>query len=305
MTTVHVPILTGPIIEALIEPVRTASAPAVIVDFTLGGGGHTNALLDELAKLPEGGAGHRVLAFDRDPEALARATTRFAREIAEGRLELKHARMSETGPHLEGRNLLGCLADLGFSSDQMDQGARGFSFQSEGPLDMRMDPTDGVSAADYLRQVTEAELTRVLTEYGEERFAKRIASSLIQLRRQGKLPETTHALSVAVVRALPAGARHGRIHAATRTFQALRIAVNQEFEELDWLLSDGILFLKPGGRAAILSFHSLEDRRVKQAFKDPEGPCRPLSKKPLEPDEGEIQSNPRARSAKLRIAERK
>ena len=302
MSTVHVPILVGPIIEGLGEVFSATQEPHWLVDFTLGGGGHTAAFLEMLQ-----GTHHRVLSLDRDPNAVARGRERFAREINQGRLEIQQSKMSAASPLLQGRPILGCLADLGFSSDQMDHAGRGFSFQADGPLDMRMDPHEGVSAHEYLKQVTEAELVRILTEYGEERFGRRIAASLIQLRRQGKLPKTTHELSLAIVKSIPAFARHGRIHAATRTFQALRIAVNDELEELDWLLSDGILFIKPGGRAAILSFHSLEDRRVKQVFKASKSErslWHQITKKPIEADDVEVRNNPRARSAKLRIAER-
>lgn len=305
MTTVHVPILVQPIVEALIEPFRSLpqdAPPHCLVDFTLGGGGHTNAFLEALASA--GLSKHRVVAFDQDEEAIERAGKRFEREISEGRLEIHRARFSETGPILTGKRVLGFLADLGFSSDQMEAAARGLSFQLEGPLDMRLDPSRGVTCYEYLKQVSERDLEEVLREYGEEKFSRRIASAIIQRRRERKLPETTKELASLVVSALPASARHGRIHAATRTFQALRIAVNEELNELDWLLESGILFLVPGGRAAIISFHSLEDRKVKVVFKDPSSPVRPLTKKPIEASEEEVRANPRSRSAKLRIAER-
>ncbi|MCM2324715.1 MAG: 16S rRNA (cytosine(1402)-N(4))-methyltransferase RsmH [Oligoflexia bacterium] len=308
-STVHVPILVEPIVRALIEPFEalTDDAPAHwLVDFTLGGGGHTAALLEALAGQPRL-ARHRVLALDQDPQAIERARTRFAGELAEGRLEIQTRRFSEAEDLLAQRPILGMMADLGFSSDQMDTAARGLSFQAEGPLDMRLDPTRGRSCREYLTQVSEAELARILEEYGEERFARRIASALVQRRRERKLPTTTKELADLVVHAIPAGARHGRIHAATRTFQALRIQINEEMNELDCLLGRAILFLKPGGRVAILSFHSLEDRKVKQAFRgDREElpPFKPLTKKPLEADEAETNRNPRSRSAKLRVAEK-
>jgi 16S rRNA (cytosine1402-N4)-methyltransferase len=204
---------------------------------------------------------------------------------------------------MKGRPVLGLMADLGFSSDQMDDPSRGLSFQGSGPLDMRLDTSQGQTLKDYLHQVTEAELADVIQEYGEERFARRIAGAIIQARRDKNLPQSTQDLSNLIVRAIPPGARHGRIHAATRTFQALRISVNQEMEELDCLLKDVILSLGIGGRVAILSFHSLEDRKVKQAFRGmPQ--FEPLTKKPIEASEDEVAANPRSRSAKLRIAER-
>ncbi|MCM2277641.1 MAG: 16S rRNA (cytosine(1402)-N(4))-methyltransferase RsmH [Oligoflexia bacterium] len=303
-STVHVPILVEPIVRALVEPYQLLPEDAPVhwlVDFTLGGGGHTAALLEALASAPRT-ARHKVLSLDQDPEALERARMRFARELEQGRLEIARRRFSEAEDLLEGRPVLGMMADLGFSSDQMDSAERGLSFQSEGPLDMRLDPTRGRSCREFLSQVSEDELGRILQDYGEERFARRIASAIIQRRREKKLPTTTRELAELIVRAIPAGARHGRIHAATRTFQALRIAVNEEMNELDCLLGRAILFLKPGGRAAILSFHSLEDRKVKHAFR--QEPFEPLTRKPLEADEAETSRNPRARSAKLRIAER-
>lgn len=291
--TAHVPILVGPIVSALTEPPFTEGW---IVDCTLGGGGHTAALLDAVAARD----GIRVLSVDQDAEAVERGRARFERQISAGRLEIIHSRFGELD--LSGRKIIGLMADLGFSSDQLEDAGRGVSFQSDGPLDMRLDPSRGRSARELLAQVTERELEKILVEFGEERFARRIASAVVSARRNKELPSTTQELVRLVARATPASARHGRIHVATRTFQALRIAVNDELGELDSLLSRVILFLEKGGRAAILSFHSLEDRRVKQAFKG-EG-FKPLTKKPLEADEEEIRRNPRSRSAKLRIAEK-
>jgi 16S rRNA (cytosine1402-N4)-methyltransferase len=306
VSTVHIPILVEPILNALLEPFRALpeDAPShYYVDCTLGGGGHTSAFLEAFAQDPKLQK-HRVLAFDQDARAIERARARFSREIEEGRLELFHKRFSEIEEILEGKPVLGLLADLGFSSDQMDDPSRGLSFQAEGPLDMRMDPERGVSCRDYLFRVSEAELEEVLREYGEERFSRRIASAIMQSRREKRLPSTTKELSELVVRAIPPAARHGRIHAATRTFQALRIVVNEELNELDCLLNRVILKLKTGGRVAILSFHSLEDRKVKHVFRGKDVPFEPLTKKPIEADEAEVRMNPRSRSAKLRVATR-
>lgn len=307
MNTVHIPILLGPIVESLVEPFKqlpSGAEPHYLVDCTLGGGGHTSAFLELFASDPLLKR-HKVISFDQDAQAVARAQARFAKEIAEGRLEVVHSRFGEAEQHLEGREVLGMMADLGFSSDQLEDADRGLSFSREGPLDMRLDPSRGTSARDYLARVTEKELADRIFELGEERYSRRIAGAIIESRRKGELPRTTTALAELVSRAVPPPARHGRIHAATRTFQALRILVNEELEELDCLLSRVILKVKPGGRVAILSFHSLEDRKVKQVFKDREGPFLPLTKKPQEADEEEIRRNPRSRSAKLRIAERK
>lgn len=303
--TVHVPILVEPIVKGLTEPLAKLGPDAEsqwLVDCTLGGGGHTGALLEALASEPAL-TRHKVLSVDQDAGAISRARSRFERELAQGRLELLHARFSEISPALEGRVVGGLMADLGFSSDQIEDAERGLSFRSDGPLDMRLDPSRGASCRDWLRQVSESELKQVLSEYGEERYSGRIAAAIKRAQAQGAL-ETTRQLAETVERAVPPPARHGRIHAATRTFQALRIAVNEELNELDALLSRVILSVRPGGRVAILSFHSLEDRRVKSEFKRRAGPFEQITKKPIEADELEVQRNPRSRSAKLRIAER-
>lgn len=299
--TIHVPILVKPILEALVEPFAqfaTSSEPYWLVDCTLGGGGHTSVFL----KRPEFQK-HRILALDQDAEAIARAQERFKKEIQEGRLELQHLRFGSASDVIRDRPVLGVLADLGFSSDQLEASDRGLSFQTDAPLDMRLDPNRGISCYELLRQVSETELETILSELGEERFARRIASSIISRRRAKQLPKTTRELVEIVVKAIPVSARHGRIHVATRTFQALRIAVNEELLELDRLLEEVIPQVRVGGRVAIISFHSLEDRKVKQCFKRKEL-FKSLTKKPMQADDEELQMNPRARSAKLRIAER-
>jgi 16S rRNA (cytosine1402-N4)-methyltransferase len=302
--SVHVPILLDPIVQALTEPflrLSESAEPHWIVDCTLGGGGHTTGFLESFFSRPELKK-HRVLSVDQDQNAIERAQTRFKDEIQNGRLEITHRRFSEVGELIRTRPVLGLMADLGFSSDQLESSERGLSFQKPGPLDMRLDPTRGSSCKEFLAQVSESDLEEILREWGEERFSRRIASSIVYLRSQGRLPSTTQELVDAVVRAVPPNARHGRIHVATRTFQALRIAVNEELSELDELLDHVIPYVIPGGRVAILSFHSLEDRKVKLKFKDREK-FLSLHKKPIQADEEEIRRNPRARSAKLRIAE--
>jgi 16S rRNA (cytosine1402-N4)-methyltransferase len=293
------------IVDSLLEPFRAlpaGSPPHWLVDCTLGGGGHTGVFLEAFAREP-GLRSHRILSIDRDLSAIARAKERFAAEISEGRLELVHACFSEAGQVIGERPVLGVLADLGFSSDQLDDSERGLSFQSDGPLDMRLDPSSGMTCRDLLSRATERELERILSEYGEERFARRIAAVIVSRRRQGLLPRTTRELADLVVYSVPPNARRGRIHAATRTFQAFRIAVNDELKELDSLLEHVILSVRPGGRVAVLSFHSLEDRKVKHAFRVKDT-WRAITRKPIEADEVEIIQNPRSRSAKLRIAER-
>ena len=273
-----------------------------MVDCTLGGGGHSGALLKAFSAHPELRK-HKILSLDQDADAIERAQAGFRQEISEGRLEVLHHRFGEAEDLVRSRPVLGLLADLGFSSDQLEDPERGLSFQTKGPLDMRLDPTRGVSCSELLRQIPEIELEALLRELGEERYSRRIASSIVSRRRSGQVPSTTQELVEIVVKALPAHARHGRIHAATRTFQALRIAVNEELEQLDSLLNRVILGVKPGGNISILSFHSLEDRRVKVRFKS-EDLFSPRTKKPLQASDEEIRSNPRARSAKLRIAKR-
>lgn len=302
MSTVHIPILLTPIVNALVEPLLalpTDGAPCWIVDCTLGGGGHTGALLEALARNPAL-AKHKVLSLDQDADAIRRAGERFSKEIQEGRLEIKKSRFSQAQTYFQDKTIFGLMADLGFSSDQIEDPERGLSFQSDGPLDMRLDPTRGRSCRDYLLTVTERELEKVLSELGEERFARRIAAAIVESRRQKALPQTTRELAELIFKSVPPPARHGRIHAATRSFQALRILINEEMNELDSLLSRVILDVKPGGRVAILSFHSLEDRKVKQAFQGEQ--FERLTKKPVIADEAEVQQNPRSRSAKLRIA---
>jgi 16S rRNA (cytosine1402-N4)-methyltransferase len=313
MTTTHVPILVDPIVGQLVEPFlrisrelrpsQTRAATHWMVDCTLGGGGHTKAFLEAFQSHPALQM-HRVLAIDHDPAAIAKAQVRFAAEIAAGRLELVHCKFGEAAHLIRARPVLALMADLGFSSDQLDDAERGFSFQTDGPLDMRMDPSQGKSCQEWLQSVSELALAQCLHDWGEERFSRRIAAAVIESRKAGKLPRTTQELSEIVIRAIPASARHQRIHAATRTFQALRIAVNGELNELDRLLNLSINQVLTGGRIAILSFHSLEDRMVKHHFKAKEQ-FTVLTKKPLRAGAQEIHRNLRARSAKLRIAEKK
>ena len=306
MATVHVPILLDPIVSSLIEALalpQFLQEPCWIVDCTLGGGGHTSEILKQL-QLSAEYSHHRVLAVDQDAAAIARAKLRFEREILEGRLELFHGRMSEVLSILKGRKVAGILADLGFSSDQIEDANRGLSFTREGPLDMRLDPDRGRSCLEYLEEVEERELARVLYEFGEERLSRKIARLIIEARDKGELPTTTLGLAELIARAYPREQRFGRIHPATRSFQALRIELNDELKELDCFLSEIIFSLENGGRVAVLSFHSLEDRKVKHAFRDSHGMFLSLTKKPVEADEAELQRNPRSRSAKLRIAER-
>ena len=308
--TRHLPILVEPIVSALIEPFRllpSNAAPHWIVDCTFGGGGHTAALLGALAQVP---GQHGVLGFDQDPQAIDEGKGHFAEEISEGRLILSVSRMTELEIP-EAQPVLGFLADLGVSSDQLEDPQRGLSFQTGQTLDMRMDPSRPDSAESLLKKLREQDLADLIFELGEERFSRRIASAIVRSRRERCFPKTAQELGELIRRAVPPAARHGRIHAATRTFQALRMAVNQEIEELDFFLQSVILKLRPGGRAALLSFHSLEDRRVKERFRqlarqpgETEGEWKLITPKAVSASEEEVLANPRARSAHLRIIER-
>lgn len=301
-TTLHIPILLEPIVEALVEPLLATAEPSWILDCTFGGGGHTAALL---ARLP---AHHGVIGVDQDEGALVRGKRRLSKDFENGRLKLLHARFGDLdpetlSPHLDGRKVRGILADLGFSSDQLEDPERGISFLRDGPVDMRLDPSQGQSAIEYIRTASEKSIADIIYEFGEERNSRRIARYLVEARQKGELPDRTLGLAALIERAFPPNERGGRIHAATRTFQALRIHVNQELRELDHLLESVILNTEVRSRIAVISFHSLEDRRVKQKFRaDPT--LAELTKKPLEANEQELAANPRARSAKLRIAER-
>jgi 16S rRNA (cytosine1402-N4)-methyltransferase len=299
------------IIEGLIAPFESAPSPGIFIDCTLGGGGHTAAMLERLLSTRLGAA-HRVVSVDQDAGAIAASSARFAEEIGQGRLTLLHSRFSSFPevfpPGLRSMPVLGALADLGFSSDQIDSPERGLSFRLEGPLDMRLDPTRGRTARQLLATESERAIADLLWTLGEERLSRKIAHRIVQARASGQLPDTTTGLATLIAGCFPPPVRHGKIHPATRSFQALRIAVNDELGELDTLL-DVVLpsWVSPGGRAAFLSFHSLEDRRIKQAFSAKGDSARwiPINRKPVEAGEVELASNPRARSAKLRIAERR
>lgn len=275
------------------------------LDGTLGGGGHAEALLQ--ASSPDG----RLLGIDRDPHALAAAAARLA--PFGGRAQLRHGRLSALA-ELAGElaPFDGIVLDLGVSSPQLDQAERGFSFHADGPLDMRMDPTQGESAAELLDRLDLDALVRLLAELGEEPRAGRIARAILD----GRPWRSTLALAACVARA--SGYHGGRTHPATRTFQALRMAVNDELGELDAALATGPDLLAPGGRMAVISFHSLEDRRVKRRFRELAGEDGPRDAfgHPLSPPRfrqpqrrglsgAEADpSNPRARSARLRMIER-
>ncbi|MDE2058317.1 MAG: 16S rRNA (cytosine(1402)-N(4))-methyltransferase RsmH [candidate division NC10 bacterium] len=294
----HLPVLLEEAI-AILQP-RSGGR---YLDATVGLGGHAEAIL--IGSAPAG----YLCGIDRDAEALALAKTRLGR--FESRVELFQGDFAELGAiavENEWGPFDGILFDLGLSSFQLDNASRGFSFMRDGPLDMRMDRQGGEqSAADLLAGISERELARLLQDYGEERWARRIAARIVQERRTQPLTSTAQ-LARLVASAVPRRAWPRRIHVATRTFQALRIAVNDELAGLIRGLQDAVELLTTGGRICIISFHSLEDRVVKETLRGwarSEPPrVHLLTKRPVAPTEREIDANPRARSAKLRAAER-
>ncbi len=304
----HVSILLGescdPLIAGAQSLLKRGMGPACLVDATFGGGGHTAYLLEKLKELQSAWPGLKLVGVDRDLHAIEAGRERFAEALNENRLELVHSRFASLLGHLSGRPLVGLLADFGISSDQLDDASRGLSFLGEGPLDMRMSQESGdPSAFDLLETLTQKQLETILWEYGEERFSRRIAASIIEARHRGELVNSTRDFAQRIIRALPAAHRHGRIHGATRSFQALRMAVNQELQEIEAFLAGPVIKLEPGARVAVLSFHSLEDRLVKQAFRDRKF-FLSLTKKPARASDEEVAQNSRARSARLRVAER-
>jgi 16S rRNA (cytosine1402-N4)-methyltransferase len=290
----HEPVMVAEVLD-LLSPARGG----LFVDCTVGLGGHARALLKAGAT--------RVVGFDSDRDALARARETLAPWA--DRVELRHADYRDLEQALIEQQISridGALADLGVSSLQFDAPGRGFSFQRDEPLDMRMDRSGGETAADLVARASERELADTIFEYGEERFSRRIARAIVEAREDAPV-DTTVRLAAIVRRAIP---RRGamRIDPATRTFQALRIWVNRELEGLDRFLETAVRHLRAGARLVVITFHSLEDRIVKHTFRALErsgdAAVRILTKKPIAPSDAEVQQNPRARSAKLRAAER-
>ncbi len=303
----HIPVLLGPALEGL-----AIREDGLYVDGTFGRGGHSRAILDRL------GNDGRLIAIDRDPMAIASAPDALA---GDPRFELVRGEIAELEGMLAERGLAGnvdgILFDLGVSSPQLDVAGRGFSFRHDGPLDMRMDPDKGIAASDWLQSVDERDLVRTLKQYGEEPHARRVAAAIVAARQRAPLTRTSE-LAEVVKAAVPA--RGQKIHPATKTFQAIRIAINDELGQIAAALDACIGALKAGGRLCVISFHSLEDRIVKRFIRDhsrepeqyrgmPDIPpeFRPLLKpigKPVTADAREIEANARSRSARLRIAER-
>jgi 16S rRNA (cytosine1402-N4)-methyltransferase len=310
MVVFHTPVMVREVIASL-----RCRAGTIFIDGTVGGGGHAEAIL--LCTAPDG----LLIGIDADAEALREAEKRLdpfcKRKI------LVQGNFADMETILAERSIGkvdGILLDLGVSSHQLDTAERGFSFSLDAPLDMRMDRTRGSSAYDLIHTLSEEEMERIIRDYGEERMARRIARSIVENRRRSPI-RTTADLASVVVKALPHAAGRQKIHPATRTFQAFRIAVNDELARLQQALAHGTKQLKPGGRFTVISFQSLEDRIVKEAFHAGEKGCicptdlpvcacglkptlKILTRKPYTPSETEIFDNPRSRSAKLRTAER-
>ncbi len=287
----HVPVLLTEVIEYL--NVRPDGA---YIDATLGGGGHAEAIARRLRQ-------GTVLGMDRDPAALAQARQRLS-EFGD-KVILRQANFAEVDSVCAASGLPpadGLLADLGVSSWQLEDATRGFSFDKPGPLDMRMDPFNPLTAADIINHSRESDLADLIFRLGEERHSRRIARAIMKARPI----DTTTKLALVVSRAVPSRAGFRHLHPATRTFMALRLAVNEEIENLQRFLSKALSVLAPNGRLVILSFHSLEDRPVKQAFARwrQEGRARILTRKVVRPSQEEVGANPRSRSAKLRAAEK-
>lgn len=306
----HVPVLVNEVMDGL-----QLTPGGCYVDCTIGQGGHAEAILNRL--YPD----VFVVGIDRDPGALEVCRDRLARY--RGRFTLVQGNFREVKELVRGQGISlvhGVLFDLGVSRSELEEAGRGFSYWKNGPLDMRMDPNQHRTAADLVNELPEKELARIIRQYGEEPWAERIASFIVERRSACPLKTTSELVQV-IKDAVPASARRRGPHPARRTFQALRIAVNEELEALEEGLAGAVDLLVPGGRIAAISFHSLEDRIIKRFFADKSTPCtcppktpvcvcgkrrelRVITKKPIRPQEDEIRVNPRARSARLRIAER-
>ena len=305
----HLPVMVAEALQQLV-----IDQNGIYLDCTFGRGGHSQGILNQL------GQGGQLLAFDRDADAI---NSDYAQAmLADKRFKLKHSCFSELENIVKSENLEGkvngILLDLGVSSPQLDNPERGFSFLRDGPLDMRMDSNTGVSAQQWLANVDETDLVKVLFDYGEERFARRIAQAVVEKRAQSTIA-TTRQLAELIEDAVPVREKHK--HPATRTFQAIRIEINSELDELKTALQQSARVLKPGGRLVVISFHSLEDRIVKRFIRDESGAKYNPGKLPikevdiakgilkrvgkaLKAGKQEISQNPRARSAIMRVAER-
>jgi len=272
----------------------------IYVDCTLGGGGHSQRILEEL------GTTGKLIAIDQDQEAIIAAKERLKKHKEQIIfVESNFVHLPNILAELDIPSVDGIMFDLGVSSYQLDNAERGFSYQHDAPLDMRMDRKSDYTAADLVNEMTQDELSKIIWQYGEERWSKRIAQFIVEARNRQEIQRTGELVEI-IKAAIPAGARRKGPHPAKRTFQALRIAVNEELKVLEKVLETGINCLAPEGRMCVISFHSLEDRIVKHTFRTlkQEKQVKVLTNKPLLPLEEEIENNPRARSAKLRAVEK-
>jgi len=293
----HIPVMLNEVIEYL-----NLSPGKIIVDATIGTAGHSKAILERISP------GGKLIGIDRDEESLAVSRERL-REFS-STFVLVHGNFVDIDSILKGLNIKkvdGILFDLGVSSFQLDDPQRGFSFQNEGPLDMRLDRTSYISAYDLVNNLNEEEISTILRNFGQERWHNRIAHLLVKERERQPIATTSQLASI-VIKSIPYRYRHRhyRIHPATRTFQAVRIAVNRELEILETALNKAIEILEKKARICVISFHSLEDRSAKLCFRRAalEGRLNILTPKPLVPAQSEIEVNPKSRSSKLRVAER-
>jgi len=307
MNNIHRPVLLAEAVTAMISGPSFQSNSAVLIDGTFGRGGHTQALLDMLGKES------KLIAFDKDPEAIAKAQS-----LCDPRLQIIHSSFANIEQHIQRASVDAVLLDLGISSPQIDTPERGFSFRFEGPLDMRMDTTRGISAREWLASAAVEEITQVIKTFGEERFATSIARAIVKQREEGHSVQTTKALADLIASVVKT--REPGQDPATRTFQAIRIFINQELTDLEKGLAAALKVLKAGGRLVVISFHSLEDRIVKQFIqahaqvniprelpiraKDlPQGDLEIIAR--IKPSDSEINENPRARSAVMRVAQKR
>jgi len=290
--TKHIPVLLEEVLSGLdLRPGKN------IIDGTVGGGGHAESILQQIAP------GGKLLGLDKDEDAIRRTKQKLkpfgdrATLVNDSYINVQ----KQTYDH-GFRQIDGILLDLGFSSDQIEDSRRGFSFQSEGPLDMRFNPADSLTAEEIINSWNQEDLSKIFRQYGEERYAREIATAIIKARKSDRITTTTQLVKVieSVVR------RKGKTHPATKVFQALRIAVNDEFETVKKGLEESIKVLSPNGRLAVISFHSLEDKIVKEIFKqkETEGLIKRINKKVIKSSYEEIRQNPRARSAKLRVVQK-
>tara|TARA_B100000214_G_scaffold367469_1_gene337654 strand:- start:429 stop:1352 length:924 start_codon:yes stop_codon:yes gene_type:complete len=288
----HVPVLGDEIIQALEELPSEVTQQGLIIDATLGGGGHTAQILERFP-------GVKIIGLDQDPKAIKEAKKKLIQYGS--RIEIISTNFANFSFN---ENAICVLADLGVSSHQFDEPSRGFSFRFNGPIDMRMNPAEGLSAAELIDELPEKELADLIYKLGEEKRSRRIARKIKNDLATKGAYSGTKALSYAIAGCFPPNQRHGRIHPSTRTFQALRIAVNNELESLDVLLEKAPNCLQDDGLFMVISFHSLEDRRVKSNFKS-DRRLSVITKKPIRSSEKEIKLNPRSKSAKLRISSKK